>query len=148
MRMQTGYRIGIIGDQIADMYTNIRMLQSVQDALNRCVTLSSMWAGYVALTETCQECILIRHLLGDFLFKKPETTIVYIDNQSCLNLMNRIRFSHRTKHIETKIIVGKLQVFRSTVKLSYFFFSFLNFELEIASHLLFEEVGGSSTYFF
>ncbi|XP_051163516.1 uncharacterized protein LOC127282958 [Leptopilina boulardi] len=67
-----------------------------------CVALSSTEAEYIALAEACQECIWIRRLLEDFLNYKQGPTTIFEDNQSCLKFLSNKKFSHRTKHIDTK----------------------------------------------
>lgn len=66
------------------------------------VTLSTMEAEYVALTEACQEAIWLRQLLQDFREKQIEPTIVMEDNQSCLTFVKSERQNRRSKHIDTK----------------------------------------------
>ena len=72
-----------------------------------CVALSSTEAEYVALAEACQESIWISLLLEDFLDRKKNTTVIFEDNQSCLKLISNKKFSHRTKHIDTKFHLVK-----------------------------------------
>ena len=67
-----------------------------------CVALSTTEAEYIALAEASQEAIWIRRLIEDFEQKKPERTIIYEDNQSCLKLICNNKYSNRTKHIDTK----------------------------------------------
>ncbi|XP_062558190.1 uncharacterized protein LOC134223071 [Armigeres subalbatus] len=55
------------------------------------VTLSTMEAEYVALTEACQEAIWLRRLLQDFSEKQIEPTIVMEDKQSCLTFVKSER---------------------------------------------------------
>ncbi|XP_033231491.1 secreted RxLR effector protein 161-like [Belonocnema kinseyi] len=67
-----------------------------------CVALSSTEVEYVALVEACQEGVWVRRLLEDMKQKQQGPTVVYEDNQSCLQLICNKKFSHRTKHIDTK----------------------------------------------
>lgn len=66
-----------------------------------CVSLSSTEAEYVALAETCQEVVYLRNLCNDFGIKS-ETTVVNVDNQSCVKMCESRKFSNRTKHISVK----------------------------------------------
>lgn len=67
-----------------------------------CVALSSTEAEYIALAETCQEVVWLRNLLEDFNEKQMRPTVVYEDNQSCIKLICKDKYSKRTKHISTK----------------------------------------------
>ena len=66
-----------------------------------CVSLSSTEAEYIALAETCQEVIWLRSLCEDFDIE-CETTVVNVDNQSCVKMCQNEKFSKRTKHVDTK----------------------------------------------
>ncbi|XP_062703720.1 uncharacterized protein LOC134286164 [Aedes albopictus] len=66
------------------------------------VTLSSMEAEYVALSEACQEAIWLRQLLADFGERQAEPTTIKEDNQGCLAFVRTERSSRRSKHIDTR----------------------------------------------
>lgn len=66
-----------------------------------CVALSSTEAEYIALTEACQEGLWIQRLVLDFISTKLPV-LIYEDNQSCLKMIQHKKFSHSTKHINTK----------------------------------------------
>lgn len=68
----------------------------------QCVTLSSMEAEYVALSEACQETMWLRQLLADFGEPSGEPTLLKEDNQGCLSFVKTERSSRRSKHISTK----------------------------------------------
>ena len=67
-----------------------------------CVTLSSMEAEYVALSEACQEAIWLRQLLRDFGEQQQTPTLMKEDNQGCLAFVKTERASRRSKHIDTR----------------------------------------------
>lgn len=67
-----------------------------------CVTLSSMEAEYVSLSEACQEAIWLRSLLQDFGQRQETATIINEDNQSCIAFVKAERATRRSKHIETR----------------------------------------------
>lgn len=67
-----------------------------------CVTLSSMEAEYVALTQACQETIWLRKLLRDFGEGPKDATVIKEDNQGCLAFVKNERTHRRSKHIDTK----------------------------------------------
>ncbi|XP_062537928.1 uncharacterized protein LOC134206247 [Armigeres subalbatus] len=58
-----------------------------------CVTLSSMEAEYVALSEACQETIWLRQLLRDFGETQIEPTVIKEENQGCLVFVRTERSS-------------------------------------------------------
>lgn len=84
-----------------------------------CVTLSTLEAEYVALTETCQEVIWLRRLLGDLEEEQRNATVINEDNQGCLSFARSERFSKRSKHIETKLHFVKNLCEREEVVLKY-----------------------------
>lgn len=67
-----------------------------------CVALSSTEAEYVALAEACQEAVWLRNILEEFDEIQTQPTIIYEDNQSCIKLVYKDKYSKRTKHISTK----------------------------------------------
>ena len=67
-----------------------------------CVSLSSTEAEYIALAETCQEVVWLRSLCSDFNIAESEPTVVNVDNQSCVRMIEMKRFSNRTKHVAVK----------------------------------------------
>lgn len=72
-----------------------------------CVALSSTEAEYISLADASQEAVWLRRLLADFGAEQIDATIIYEDNQSCLKLLANDKFSHRTKHIDTKYKFAK-----------------------------------------
>ncbi|XP_058449106.1 uncharacterized protein LOC131429072 [Malaya genurostris] len=84
-----------------------------------CVSLSSMEAEYVALGETCQEVIWLRHLLEDLGEKQKKATIIHEDNQGCLTFVQLEKTSRRSKHIDTKKCFIRDLCEREVIKLEY-----------------------------
>lgn len=66
------------------------------------VTLSSMEAEYVALSEACQEAIWLRQLLVDFGERQEQATTIREDNQGCIAFVKTERVNRRSKHIDTR----------------------------------------------
>ncbi|XP_065075000.1 uncharacterized protein LOC135698794 [Ochlerotatus camptorhynchus] len=66
------------------------------------VTLSSMEAEYVALSEACQEAIWLRKLLSDLGEAQTEPTVIREDNQGYLAFVKSERVSRKSKHIDTR----------------------------------------------
>lgn len=84
-----------------------------------CVSLSSTEAEYIALAETCQEVIWLQKLLKDFEINIFEPTIVNVDNQSCMKLADRQKFSNKTKHVDTKYHFIRDLKEKNTIDLKY-----------------------------
>lgn len=66
------------------------------------VTLSSMEAEYVALSEACQEAVWLRQLLLDFGEPQKNATTIREDNQGCIAFVKTERVNRRSKHIDTR----------------------------------------------
>jgi hypothetical protein len=83
-----------------------------------CVTLSSMEAEYVALSEACQEVVWLRELFEELGIPQESPTIIHEDNQSCIKFVANEKMSKRSKHINTKKNYVK-ELNGSTVNLKY-----------------------------
>jgi hypothetical protein len=83
------------------------------------VALSSAEAEFVALTDTCKEVVWINRLAKDFGIEIKEPITVYTDSQSAMAMVNNQKFSHRTKHIDTKYYFVKDMVEKGIVRLVY-----------------------------
>lgn len=68
-----------------------------------CVSLSSMEAEYVALSEASQELIWLRRLFNEIGEGTAKATTIFEDNQSCLSFVKAERTTKRSKHIDTKM---------------------------------------------
>lgn len=67
------------------------------------VALSTCEAEFVALSEACRAASWVRNLLTDMKQNVAKPTLIYEDNQSCLNLVaQEERLSDRSKHIDTR----------------------------------------------
>lgn len=84
-----------------------------------CVSLSSTEAEYISLCEAVQESLWLRRLLNDFEIIPADPTIIYEDNQSCLNLVQSEKFSRRSKHISTKYYFIKDLKEKKEISLEY-----------------------------
>lgn len=62
-----------------------------------CVAQSSTEAEFIALAEASKECIWLRNVLSDFNAQQTEPTIVYEDNQSCIQLIKQEKIQHANK---------------------------------------------------
>ena len=71
---------------------------------HKCVSLSTMEAEYISLTESAKEMVWIQNILVECekLGVKVENNIIYCDNQAAINFSNSPIENHRTKHIDIK----------------------------------------------
>jgi ribonuclease HI len=83
------------------------------------VTLSTLEAEYVALSETIKETIWLTRLVQFFGFSTEENVTVMTDSQSCMKYISNDKFSNRTKHVDTKYHFVKDLVSKKQVKLNY-----------------------------
>lgn len=67
-----------------------------------CVALSTAEAEYVALANTAQESVWLRHLLSDLNVSTRKPLTIFEDNQSAICLANNPRDHSRMKHIDIK----------------------------------------------
>uniref|UniRef100_A0A2M4CV35 Putative pol polyprotein n=1 Tax=Anopheles darlingi TaxID=43151 RepID=A0A2M4CV35_ANODA len=84
-----------------------------------CVSLSSMEAEYVAITESCQETLWIRRLLRDLGEEQLGATFIHEDNQGCISFAQSGKISKRSKHIETKEFFVRDLIDRKEIELRY-----------------------------
>ncbi|XP_055605091.1 uncharacterized protein LOC129753315 [Uranotaenia lowii] len=84
-----------------------------------CVTLSSMEAEYVALSEACQELVWLLELLKDLGVPHQGPVRVLEDNQSCIAFVASERINRRSKHIETRECYVKQLQDEGILKLEY-----------------------------
>ena len=83
------------------------------------VSLSSTEAEYVALAETVCEAKWLRCLLYEMGVKCIEPTIIFEDNQSCINIANKPREHKRMKHIDVKYNFIRVVIANKEVKVKY-----------------------------
>lgn len=83
------------------------------------VTLSSCEAEYVALCETAKEIVWIKNLMKDFGQEMDDPIVIYTDSQSAMSMIEREKFSNRTKHVDIKYHYVKDLVQQGLIKLKY-----------------------------
>ena len=66
------------------------------------VTLSSTETEYVAATTAAREAVWLRQLLKDIERPCVSPTVLYIDNQSAIQIVKNPAFHKRTKHIDVQ----------------------------------------------
>jgi hypothetical protein len=70
--------------------------------LQKCVTLSSCEAEYMALAAACRTIIWIRRLLAEMGYEQKDPTPLYCDSDSAIKLTEAQGFHERTKHVDIK----------------------------------------------
>ena len=84
------------------------------------VSLSSMEAEYIALSESCKELKWIKMLTNSFFeFFVPDKITLLTDSQSSMKLITNQKFSNRSKHIDTKYHYVKQLVDSGEIELRY-----------------------------
>lgn len=68
----------------------------------KCVSLSTCEAEYVAASTAAKVIIWLRRLLQDIGCPQTGPTPLYYDNQSAVRLVRNPQFHQRTKHIDVK----------------------------------------------
>ena len=68
----------------------------------KCISLSTTEAEYVAASTAAKELVWLRHLLEDIGCKQLGPTELRCDNQSAVQLVRNPQFHQRTKHIDVK----------------------------------------------
>ena len=84
-----------------------------------CVTLLSMEAEYVALSEASQELVWLRGLLEEMDNPQDKPTRMLEDNQSCKTFVGSEKTIRRSNHIETRGHFVKDLCDRGVLKLEF-----------------------------
>ena len=74
---------------------------SWQSKLQKCVTLSTIEAEYIAITEGCKEALWMRKFLEELGLQQAKY-VVYSDSQSAIHLSKNFTFHSRSKHIDVR----------------------------------------------
>jgi hypothetical protein len=74
---------------------------SWQSRLQKCVSLSTTEAEYIAVVEACKEVLWMKNFLQELEHKQEKYNLFY-DNQSAIHLAKNSCFHSRTKHIDVR----------------------------------------------
>lgn len=66
----------------------------------KCVTLSTTEAEYIAASEATKELVWLKRLLDEIAPKQFEDPTLFMDNQSAIRLVKNPEYHKRTKHID------------------------------------------------
>ena len=107
----TGYCVKIGGQE------NVNGLISWSSRKQPTVALSSCEAEYLAVSAASQEVMFLRALMHDLGFEQLNATVLFEDNNGCIDLANNPVGHKRSKHIDVRhhyirnlINAGKLQL--------------------------------------
>ena len=67
-----------------------------------CVSIGSMEAEYVALSQAGRKILEFRYLLEDIGFPQSAPTVIYEDNMSAINLAVAPHITRKSRHIHTR----------------------------------------------
>lgn len=67
-----------------------------------CVSIGSMEAEYVALSQAARKLLEYRYLLADVGFPQVSPTVIYEDNMSAINLAIAPHITRKSRHIHTR----------------------------------------------
>ena len=101
-----------IGKQSAAIAAHSRKITS-------CVTLSSMEAEYVTLSETARTVIYMRQFLNDIGFPQTGPTIIYEDNSSAISLASCSNIPKKSRHILLRYHFIKFAVESGLIEVHY-----------------------------
>ena len=97
--MQTLLETWTLGDQRQATYSSSIAWSSQRQ---RCVSLSTAEAEYVAASTATKEIAWLRNLLNDIGCCQHQPTPLLCENQSAIRLVRNPEFHQRTKHIDAK----------------------------------------------
>jgi hypothetical protein len=83
------------------------------------VALITAEAEYIASCDACIEAVWLHKLVSGLSDQVLNSTMVYCDDQSYVNLLENLMFHDRSKHIEVKHYILRDKVQRGEVVLQY-----------------------------
>ena len=72
-----------------------------QSRLQRCVSLSTTKAKFIAITEACKELIWLKKILQEMCFGQDNYSL-FVNSQSAIHLGKNPTFHSRSKHIDVR----------------------------------------------
>jgi hypothetical protein len=83
------------------------------------VALSSAEAELVSLVEAAKEVMMFHHLLTELQYNIITPSVIHVDNQSAMKIVENDTMRERTKHIDIKHHFIKEAIKANTIKLSW-----------------------------
>jgi len=83
------------------------------------ISHSSTESELKAMDMCVKTIIYLRNLLKELEFEQKEPTIIYVDNKSSMLLLETLKSSHKTKHINMRINFMREQIINRTIKLKF-----------------------------
>jgi len=84
------------------------------------VALSSCEAEYMAASSSVCEAIWLRNILKELDYPQEETTVIFVDNKSAIQLAKNPVHHERSKHIDTQFHFLRGHVKQKIMKLEYY----------------------------
>ena len=85
----------------------------------KCVSLSTTEAEFIAASEAVQELIWLKNLLAELTNSKVETPLLFIDNQSTIKVVKNPEYHGRMKHVDIRYHFVKEKYEAGLVKVEY-----------------------------
>jgi hypothetical protein len=89
----------------------------------KCVSLSTMEAEFVAMTEATKELLWFDRVLSECVQKNiinaKEKSVLYVDNQATINFVKSPIEHYSTKHIDVKLFFIRDLVYKDTFSVKY-----------------------------
>ena len=83
------------------------------------VALSTTEAEYIAASAATQEAIWLRHLLSGLGIFQNDPSVIFEDNQSCIQVAKHPKSHSRTKHIDIRHHFLRDKIEQKEIKLEY-----------------------------
>ena len=106
------------------------------------VAMSSAESEYIALAETCKEVLWLQEIMKGLDIDVGKTTTILTDSQSCIALLKNQKFSHKTKHFDTRYHFIRDHVMKGSIELRYVPTD------ENTADLMTKPLGGTKTEYF
>lgn len=90
---------------------------SWQSRLQKCIALSTTEAGYIAITKACKELLWIKKFFHELGIWQVSYMLLY-DSQSAIHLSKYPTFHSRSKYIEIRDVLEKIELLLEKVHTS------------------------------
>jgi hypothetical protein len=94
-------------------------LISWKSKLHPCIALSTAESEYIAATEVCKVVVWLRNILDELKISQRGPTLIYEDNQACIQMASQRMVTGRNKHIQLKQHFVRSLALAKLVKLLY-----------------------------
>lgn len=90
----------------------------------KCISLSTMEAEFVAMTEAAKELLWFDRILNECISKQVihspmQKSILYVDNMAAIDFVNSPIENYRTKHIDVKLFFIRDLIYQNTFEIHH-----------------------------